>query len=594
MEKYKLSIVTITHNDPGLKRTLDSVLAQKNIRSDMEHIIVDSLSDDGTEDMVMAYIEKAPYRVNYIREKDAGRCDAMNKGIVAAKGKYLSFMNAGDHFYDDTAVESIMSGNNDSDIVYGNLHVVDQGVESVYCPPDAVDFSYFLNGYALPHQASIIKRDLFDKIGLYDDSLKIVFDWKFFLVAICKYKCSYVHLSKTIATFYTGGNSSKNPRQVELEKSRVYNDDFSEFVTRKITTDRSTNGAKLETPVLFMVFNRPETTARVFSQIKKARPSKLYIASDGPRMNKLQEVEVVKRVRDLVLDGIDWNCEVRAIMRSENLGCGRSVSSSINWFFGQEEDGIILEDDCLPDETFFPYCAELLEKYRDDERVTHISGTATITREDAEDTYYYSKYFNIWGWATWRRAWNQYDFAMTDYPVFRSSNRIADIFRHMSVQKFWLDCFDAIYSKRNDTWDYQWSYANFINNTLAITPYTNLIKNIGFGDDATHTPNTEDKSANRITGKIKKTVHPLFIIHDVSMDDLIYSDHHGLSLGHHPVGDRPDIYPAFDIKAYRNKRLGSFNPRQFMKKHVDGLFGGRLSRPLRKVYRFAKDKRLTK
>src|SRR5262249_47548369 len=173
-------------------------------------------------------------------------------------------------------------------------------------------------------------------------------------------------------------------------------------------------------PVLFLVFNRPETTARVMEAIRAAGPERLYVAADGPRDSKTGEAEHCAEVRQLAMN-VDWPCDVRTLFRDRNLGCRRAVSSAITWFFEQEPEGIILEDDCLPSFDFFPYCAELLERYRDDERVMAICGSAYAdVSSDYPHSYYFSYYADMWGWATWRRAWLHYDNRMDRWPVFKA------------------------------------------------------------------------------------------------------------------------------------------------------------------------------
>ena len=165
----------------------------------------------------------------------------------------------------------------------------------------------------------------------------------------------------------------------------------------------------MKTPVLFLVFNRPDTTKQVFEAIRQAQPPRLYIASDGHRSDREGEWEKVKTVRDYVVNNIDWDCEVKTLFREKNLGCRIAVSTAISWFFENEEQGIILEDDCFPDQSFFPFCEELLWKYQDDKRIMMITGTNSLGTWKSElQSYHFSIYGSIWGWATWKRAWNLY------------------------------------------------------------------------------------------------------------------------------------------------------------------------------------------
>ncbi|HEY8960101.1 hypothetical protein [Chitinophaga sp.] len=234
----------------------------------------------------------------------------------------------------------------------------------------------------------------------------------------------------------------------------------------------------LRTPVLFLVFNRPEQTLQVFRQIRLQQPEQLFIAADGPRQDRPGEAALCETTRTAVLNGIDWPCEVTTLFREHNLGCGKAVSSAIDWFFGHVEEGIILEDDCVPDATFFSFCTAMLTKYRDNTTIMHINGgnyQAGIPRGNA--SYYYSRYAHIWGWASWRRAWQYYDFTLQRYK--RDSREGLSTFLQSELQ--------AIYGHRVDTWDIQWFMSVWFNKGWVITPNISLVKNIGYGKDATHT-----------------------------------------------------------------------------------------------------------
>lgn len=243
----------------------------------------------------------------------------------------------------------------------------------------------------------------------------------------------------------------------------------------------------LNTPILFLIFNRLDTTRQVFSVVKEVKPKKIYIASDGPRSDRGGEKEIVESVREYVLSNIDWECEVKTLFRDSNLGCKIAVSSAIDWFLKNEEQGIILEDDCLPDKSFFPYCEELLEKYKNDERVGIISGDNFNDKKIGEADYYFKRIPHIWGWATWRRVWDEYDVNMSDYQEFKKSNKIKEIWSKKKIQKYWIYIFDEVLKGKINTWDYQLSFMCFNNNLLNICPNKNLIKNIGFGDGSTNT-----------------------------------------------------------------------------------------------------------
>jgi hypothetical protein len=247
-------------------------------------------------------------------------------------------------------------------------------------------------------------------------------------------------------------------------------------------------------PVLFLVFNRPSTTKRVFEQIRRAQPSRLFVAADGPRLDRAGEAERCAEVRKII-DGVDWECEVRTLFRGDNLGCRKAVSSAIDWFFENVEEGIILEDDCLPSQSFFHFCAELLDRFRDDSRVMQISGSNYLS-VTLKESYYFSKYGPIWGWATWKRAWKLYDVEMQLWPLVKQNRLHYDFCFDESEVAVREQTFDAVYAGKIDTWDYQWVFARLINSGLSITPAHNLITNIGFSDDATHTKNSEDQRNN--------------------------------------------------------------------------------------------------
>lgn len=234
-----------------------------------------------------------------------------------------------------------------------------------------------------------------------------------------------------------------------------------------------------DTPILYLVFNRPNETALTFAKIREIKPSRLFIASDGPRLNNQLDIEKCRMVQEIISEGLNWNCDVRYLIRENNLGCGRAVSQAIDWFFHQVEYGIILEDDCLPSNTFFPFCAELLKKYKDTDQVTHISGHNTqMGYKRGNYDYYFSRIVNIWGWATWSRAWKNYQFNYENVELLE---------KHPMRQNFpILDLKDFV-SGAIDTWDTQWLFTNFINNNFSISPNINLVHNVGFNQNATHT-----------------------------------------------------------------------------------------------------------
>lgn len=246
----------------------------------------------------------------------------------------------------------------------------------------------------------------------------------------------------------------------------------------------------LQTAVLFLVFNRLDTTERVFAAIREAKPPRLYIAADGPRPTKAGETEKVQAVRDHVLNNIDWPCEVKTLFREKNLGCKHGVAGGITWFFENEEKGIILEDDVLPLPSFFYYCEELLERYKDNASIAMISGCNFITTHyEPASSYFFSKHNHIWGWAAWRRSWKYYDVSMVQWPAWKnlgSLRGLSDGSRLFCL--YWVNIFDKVSAGKIDTWDYQWTFACWRTGGLSVLPKSNLVSNLGFDRvDATHT-----------------------------------------------------------------------------------------------------------
>ena len=261
----------------------------------------------------------------------------------------------------------------------------------------------------------------------------------------------------------------------------------------------------MKTPVLFLIFNRPETTYRVFEAIRAYQPEELFIAADGPRLHKEGEkalCEEVRRVADLV----DWECKVHTLFRTENLGCKYAVSGAIDWFFSQVEEGIILEDDCLPCPDFFRFCEEMLHRYRNEEKVMHIGGTNVqdgIRRGKAD--YYYSRIAHVWGWATWRRAWRHYDVEMRDFPAYFRNKKDWNLFeggKYMQWRFLLLFFRTWQNSPCFNTWDWQWNYALIKRKAFSIIPNVNLVSNVGGTSTHTVDPHLCDRQCGSLPGKL--------------------------------------------------------------------------------------------
>ena len=263
----------------------------------------------------------------------------------------------------------------------------------------------------------------------------------------------------------------------------------------------------LETPILFCIYNRPELTAQVFSAIAQQRPKRLLIAADGPKPEKPGDGERVRATRQIV-ERVDWPCDVETDFSFENLGCKSRMSSGIDWAFQRSERLIILEDDCLPTPEFFPFCETLLERYSDDDRVMMISGDNFQQEPRGDASYYFSKWSHIWGWASWRRAWALYDVEMKTWPQVRQQELLRAVCENDFEFEHWKKTFDQQYAGKIDTWDYAWAYSCWTNNGLTILPQKNLVSNLGFGPDATHTTDTASPLQRLPVGQLGTLSHP--------------------------------------------------------------------------------------
>ena len=280
----------------------------------------------------------------------------------------------------------------------------------------------------------------------------------------------------------------------------------------------------METPVGFLIFNRPDTTEKVFEAIRKAKPPKLLVVADGPRTNRLGEAEKCAAAR-AIIERVDWDCEVLKNYSDVNLGVGPRVGTGMVWIFEQVEEAIILEDDCMPHPSFFPFCEELLNKYRDDERVMHISGVNLLLGyKKIEHSYYFSRQVLCWGWASWRRAFRHFDLQMMNWPEMRNGKYLDSILEDKRSVKYWSQIFEQLSGSQVPyAWDYQWLFSCWSQGGLSIIPHTNLVSNLGFGHiDATDTTSADSLYANMLTEEITFPLkHPSFMIRDKQADLLI-------------------------------------------------------------------------
>jgi len=299
-----------------------------------------------------------------------------------------------------------------------------------------------------------------------------------------------------------------------------------------LISQRMTLSPTLATPVAFIIFNRPDTTARVFGEIARARPAKLLVIADGPRPDHPEDLEKCAATR-AVVERVDWPCEVLTNFSAANLGCKMRPVSGLNWVFENVEEAIILEDDCLPHPTFFRFCEELLERYCDDERVAAIGGSNLLLEwPNDPESYHFSLLGGNWGWATWRRAWKYFDPEIKTWPHVLRAGIIEGLFPNPNHSAFWKNVMQLVYDKRIETaWDYQWLLACWLQSGWRIVPRVNLVSNIGFGPDATHHQDVSLSFANQPAAEISFPLnHPAFMTRNYSLDDALSEAHYSVKV----------------------------------------------------------------
>jgi len=282
-----------------------------------------------------------------------------------------------------------------------------------------------------------------------------------------------------------------------------------------------------DVPVIFIIFNRPDTTRIVFEAIKQIKPKKVYVIADGPRSNNPDDITLCAKTREIV-EKIDWDCEKFFNFSDNNLGCGVRISSGITWVFERESQAIILEDDCVPCNAFFWYCKEMLERYKDDTRIWAISGNQY--NEEAVTTphsYFFSKYVHIWGWATWKRCWQESDIKMEKYPLLLQQNLLTSLFGTKEEALYFDKIFEIYFNKgkseKFDTWDFQFFFASVINSHICVVPTKNLVKNIGY--IGTHAEMKNRFHDRPVDENYKIISHPDFVLCDVNYDAYHFKHH---------------------------------------------------------------------
>jgi len=264
----------------------------------------------------------------------------------------------------------------------------------------------------------------------------------------------------------------------------------------------------IDVPVLLMLFNRPRTTQKVFDALRTVKPTSIYVAANGPRPGNAKDPELCQAVRD-IFKQIDWKCEIHTNFRETNIGMQPHWRLAIDWFFESVDSGVILEDDCVPNMSFFIFCKEMLERYKDNVSVMHVNGSNfQFGRKRGEANYYFSKYPHVWGWATWKRAWKKYDNKLLSFPVFKNNEIIDAITSSYKEKEYWMKFFEEIYSGIRDGSDVKWLYSIWANKGFCITPNVNMVCNIGFGLNAGHTI-FKEKTLGQPAVELDLVVHPI-------------------------------------------------------------------------------------
>jgi FAD/FMN-containing dehydrogenase len=270
-------------------------------------------------------------------------------------------------------------------------------------------------------------------------------------------------------------------------------------------------------PVLLILFRRPDATRQVFDAIREAQPPVLFLAADGPRDHRPDDEAKCQQAR-AVVENVDWDCTVHRDFRDDNLGCGRRPASAIDWVFEHVDRAIILEDDCVPNPSFFRFCEEMLDRYADASHVMHVNGNTfgLDQRRWSDYSYGFGNYPQAWGWATWRRAWKSFDFHMTDWPAFRDAGMVESLDGGVRAAQRRIDKWERVYGTEDpEIWDYQWHFAVSRQSGLAVVPQRNLVSNIGHNEDATHTVNPESERANIARHPLSFPLqHPPYIVSD--------------------------------------------------------------------------------
>ena len=278
----------------------------------------------------------------------------------------------------------------------------------------------------------------------------------------------------------------------------------------------------LEKPVVVIIYNRPDKVKMLMAQIARAKPRRVFLIADGPKTASISDKIAVKEAMKAFRENLTWTCEVFENIAPANLGCGKRISSGLDWVFSHVDEAIILEDDCIPNYDFFGFCSEMLDAFKDNAHIGMISGSSFLPLGvDPDYDFFVSNYAHIWGWATWKSTWMHYDFGIKNWPNGKSEmfNRVA--IRTRREKRYWQLAFDSVKSGALDTWDYQLVHMLWSRNLKTIAPTKNLVSNTGFDKSATNTFFNRELSERATSGFNWPLRWPESLSVDPEKDELI-------------------------------------------------------------------------
>ncbi len=492
-------ILPVYNGEKYIECALNSVFSQESIH---EVIVV----DDGSTDLTLAILEQFKDRVRVLKQIRQGAAAARNLGVSTATGEYIAFLDADDIWTPKKIAKQLIVLNSDpsTEMVFGHVEEFSD-LDSKGTLPKARGIMPGLSPITL-----LIRREVFEKVGNFATNWTRgeFIDWH---ARATERGIRGKVLPDILARRRVHESNSGHCEASERT-------DYARIVGAALQRRRALETIQLSTPVVLVLFNRPELTSQIFESVRKQKPKRLFIIADGPRRDVATDSEKVSAARRTT-ENIDWPCEVHRRYSKENLGIKRSYDEGLTWVFSQCEDAIILEDDCLPSPSFFKFSSELLDRYRENEQIMLISGMS-IAHSTPGESYHFSRYSLTWGWATWKRAWKHYNGTLIINDA-AERDWLASFLPNRTAVDYWHYTF-ANNAGEDTNWDIAWARSCIKQNGLAIHPAKNLISNIGFGKEATHTKDTRSIFSMLPTSELSFPLqHPSAIEIDRACDKAI-------------------------------------------------------------------------